>query len=79
MKELSRLQKEVEEVELLEMWINEGEEKEAGELLDKLETLLFLSGPYDASGAIVSIHSGQGGTEAMDWTRNAVPNVYPVF
>ncbi|HUD44308.1 MAG TPA: peptide chain release factor 2 [Patescibacteria group bacterium] len=69
MKEMSRLQKEVEEIELLELWINEGEGKEAGELLDKLETLLYLSGPYDESGAIVSIHSGQGGTEAMDWTE----------
>lgn len=69
MKELSRLQKEVEELELLEFWINEGEEKEAAALLDKLETLLYLSGTYDTSGAIVSIHSGQGGTEAMDWTE----------
>jgi peptide chain release factor 2 len=69
MKELSTLQKELEEVELLELWIAEGDEKEAEKLLQKLETLLYFSGPYDKSGAILSIHSGQGGTEAMDWTE----------
>lgn len=35
--------------------------------LKKLELKSFLSGTYDNRNAVISIHSGQGGTEAMDW------------
>lgn len=35
--------------------------------INKLELQTFLSGPYDINYALISIHSGQGGTEAMDW------------
>lgn len=69
MKELSALQKEVEEVELLQLWAQEGEEQEAEKLLKKMETLLYFSSEYDEGDAILAIHSGQGGTEAMDWTE----------
>src|SRR6266568_5441294 len=58
MKELSTLQKEVEEMELLQLWLDEGEYKEAEKLLEKLEMFLFFSGRYDKSHAILGIHSG---------------------
>lgn len=69
MKELASLQKEIEDVELLQLWVEEGEVIEAEKLLKRLELLLFFSSPYDKSNAIFAIHSGQGGTEAMDWTE----------
>jgi len=33
----------------------------------KLSLKSFLNGRYDKNNALVSIHAGQGGTEAMDW------------
>ncbi len=36
--------------------------------MEKLELNQFLSEPYDQADAVLSIHAGQGGTEAMDWT-----------
>jgi len=39
------------------------------ERINSFETLKFLSGKYDKSNAIFSIHSGQGGTEANDWAE----------
>jgi peptide chain release factor 2 len=33
-----------------------------------LELKTYLSGNHDKNDAILSVHAGQGGTEAMDWT-----------
>lgn len=69
MKELAALQKEVESAEKLQELIREGKKEEAEEILKKLELLLYFSGQYDSRDAIVSIHSGQGGVDAMDWAE----------
>ena len=69
MQELADLQKDLTEVEKLQNLLAEGKEKEVEELLEKLEFSLFLSGPHDQDDAIVCLHAGQGGVEAMDWTQ----------
>ncbi len=35
--------------------------------INELELTTYLSGKYDSKNTVLSIHSGQGGTEAMDW------------
>lgn len=67
MKELSALQKELSDVKRVKQLILEGHESEARKLLEQLEVILYLSGEYDENNAILSIHAGQGGVEAMDW------------
>ena len=69
MQELSALQKEVEEVEMLELYWEEGDMAQFERGLGKLEFKTYLSGEYDTNDAILSIHAGQGGTEAMDWSE----------
>ncbi|HCS78340.1 TPA: peptide chain release factor 2 [Patescibacteria group bacterium] len=68
MREISQLQKEVDEVGMLELLATEGNEAEFRKALEKMELKVYLSGQYDRSDAILSIHAGQGGTEAMDWS-----------
>lgn len=72
MAELSDISETVKKIEELEHKIDEVEGREYAvesieKELDKLELTTFLSGPYDKEAAILSIHAGQGGTEAMDW------------
>jgi peptide chain release factor 2 len=74
MQELSDLKDEVKEIEdlsetleILKEVPDESAMIKAEKTLSRLEFISFLSGPYDSKNAIVSIHSGQGGTEAMDW------------
>jgi len=43
--------------------------KQYGELLDRVETAMLLSGENDARSAIVTIHPGAGGTESQDWAE----------
>lgn len=43
--------------------------KELNQEFRKTELKTYLSGKYDKSNAILSIHAGQGGTEACDWVE----------
>lgn len=60
---LSELASEDELSESLEQDVSAIEKK-----LEKLELSTYLSGKYDRKNAVISIHAGQGGTEAMDWS-----------
>lgn len=68
MKRIALLQKQVEEAEMLALLVEEGDEAEVVKEIERMEFALYLSGPYDQGDAILSLHAGQGGTEAMDWT-----------
>lgn len=83
MQELNDLRAEIEEIDSLRDEITAfyelSQEGEIGEDLvrdlEKLEKRLgkaelstYLSGKYDNKPAIIAIHAGQGGTEAMDWS-----------
>ena len=68
MKKITALKKEKEDIEMMELLLEDNQLAEAEKLISKYEVLMFLSGPYDKGDAIFSIHAGQGGTEAMDWT-----------
>jgi len=82
LQEFSDTKQEIEQMETLTQEISllkelvqdekaqEGLEKEIGKTQSALEKLIlksFLAGKYDKKNALVSIHAGQGGTEAMDW------------
>lgn len=68
---------EKDEEEVLIDFVENGEESFEEELLEKhrllkkdtenFEIALLLDGEYDGNNAIVTIHSGAGGTEACDW------------
>lgn len=68
LKRITFLKKEVEDLEMLQLFYEEKGFNDAHDLIEKYETLLFLSGLYDDHDAIFAIHAGQGGVEAMDWS-----------
>lgn len=77
MKRLAALKQEDEEINKLASEIGDAyavaeilEEKDLKRLekrLGALEIKTFLNSKYDVNNAILTIHAGQGGTEAMDW------------
>lgn len=81
-RQLSEKQKTVATMDELEQRISDGLEMSGDEvmlddltsetkliekILSEFELKLFLSHPHDESEAILAVHSGAGGTEAMDW------------
>ncbi len=69
LKRINDLKHEIEDVEMLQLLLEEGEENEVEKLLKKYEIMLFLSDTYDRRDALFSIQAGQGGVEAMDWSN----------
>ena len=77
--EIEGITKIEEEVEALLSLIQDSQENEQETLaeeyerlkkeISQFESLKFLSGVYDSCNATISIHSGQGGTEANDWAE----------
>lgn len=69
MKQLARLQEEILDLQLLSEKIQSSDSNGLKDLVEKLETYLYFSHPFDKAAAIMSLHAGQGGVEAMDWTQ----------
>jgi peptide chain release factor 2 len=75
-----RLEREVTDLsELLELASDDGELDELaialaplGKELARLEEAALFRGEYDSGDAVVTIHSGTGGTDAQDWTEMLV-------
>ena len=78
MKEMSKLQGEIAKVEKITELSSTGNLIEAEKLLDELEILLYFTGDYDSGSAIMELHAGQGGVEAMDW-NNMLYRMYTRF
>jgi peptide chain release factor 2 len=68
-KELTELEEMYEDLDLEMQKQLKVEIKELNEQYRKTELKTFLSGKYDKSDVLLTIHAGQGGTEACDWTE----------
>ena len=67
-KRISDIKKQIDDLEMMQLLLEENQLVELEKLLREYEILIFLSGEFDTYNAIVGIHAGQGGTEAMDWS-----------
>ncbi len=68
MQEITSLTKELDEIGILEMYLDAQDIESFEVEYKKLELKTFLGGKHDKDGLILSIYAGQGGTEACDWT-----------
>ena len=69
MKEMADYSSELSKIESLKKTIDEGNEVLARQIISDFENYLFFGDEFDKHNAILSIHSGQGGVEAMDWVN----------
>ena len=67
--ELDEIKDVTETLEILNEVNDENELVKLERVISKLELKSYLSSPYDNKNAIITIHAGQGGTEAMDWAQ----------
>jgi peptide chain release factor 2 len=72
MQEIATIKKVLEDIESVELLLLDSDSKNettVKEKIKELELRTFLNGPYDQGPAFLSIHAGQGGTEACDWAE----------
>ncbi|HLD50781.1 peptide chain release factor 2 [candidate division WWE3 bacterium RIFOXYC1_FULL_40_10] len=67
--DVANLKRDIEEIELLELLLEDNNVEEFNREIKRLELKTFMSDPHDKGDALMSIHAGQGGTEAMDWVE----------
>jgi len=65
--EIAQIRKDIEDIEMLQLLYESEEFDDLEKLLNEFEIRLYLSSEFDKKDAIIGIHAGQGGTEAMDW------------
>lgn len=67
MQKLSQIQKDLEEIQQLQFYAETDDIEKLKTGLEKFAIKLYFGNKHDNSDAILAIHAGQGGTEAMDW------------
>ncbi len=67
--DLAELKRDIEDYEMLELMLAEDDTENFEREIKALELKTFLSEKHDQNNAILGIHAGQGGTEAMDWVE----------
>jgi len=74
LKRISVLKKEIDDVEMMQLLVEENDLTNASKLISQYEILLFLSGPYDRGDAVFSIHAGPDlSGPALFWFYSLLP------